>query len=81
MGEPKPLIYLGCVDLPGPEGCCTSCHDDADEAGMDMCSVDVPDNKRHRESRVEGDVCCRVKHEVTRDEVAAAVRAKRARER
>lgn len=81
MNDPKPLIYLGCEDLPGKGGCCGSCHDDADEAGYDMIGIEVPENRRHKESRVEISVCCRQSREATRDEVAAAVRAKRNRER
>lgn len=54
--------------------CCLHCGDDEDGCENELW---VPANACGVRSRVEGEVCCAFKQQLTRTEVAAAVRAKR----
>lgn len=77
---------LSCLDfinsgLPN-DGCCDTCHDDWDERGDEMCSLE-PEG----ESNVDAHICCAINHAIDNTDVtlrevfAAALRARRERMR
>lgn len=49
----RDLVEKGIVTAKDYGGCCTSCHEDADEFNYAMCSI-----KGAAERNAEGEVCC-----------------------
>ena len=47
-------VVLGCDDFPKAPLCCESCHEDANEYGMELMTIEADDG------RVLARVCCAV---------------------
>lgn len=62
-------------------GCCSTCHEDEWEGYYDLPEVDPPPRANGHVSPVTAFVCCRYCSDLTRDEFAKALWAKRKRAR
>ena len=78
------MTIITCADLPSPEACCRSCHDDADE-GYDLCMLKNELDElwsaptRQFERLWESYVCCTNVSKLSRPQLAQALRTARAR--
>lgn len=77
------MLVITCADLPSPEACCGSCHDEWDEGYGYPCGI--PNNPTIRFWKLgydlwDSEVCCAKAHtELSRPQLAQALRAARAR--